>query len=335
MDILQRAMGIGALDTPKKIRTAKSYSKCSCLLVQSRGCHGNQPLKRNCACAMCLWRSAIKATCAAWRSNSTLQPTGIGREMGRLLAVAVLLVGLAGGLRGSPFLHLRSGTTTGSNAEEIALYAGPVDSCEVPATHTCGVDYEVPSSVARVAEAVERYINLTYSEDFDLVYSAACGNATRRIVCSQRFPRCVTGTDGEKQVVFSSLQCELELRDNCGTQAGSFVDMLTSKLCSVEDSTSDVGECKSVLQYATDRGETGQFGYCVLSEDWKVTEWMYQYLKYFDQAAQALVQVTSYPQLCAKKLANFTCQSVGRCSESMESVQLINTRQLCEQAVSW
>ena len=257
--------------------------------------------------------------------------------MGRLLAVAVLLVNLADVLSGSPFLHLRSGAATGSNAEEIALYAGPVNSCEVPVTHTCRVDYEVPSSVARVAEAVERYINSTYGEDFDEVFSAACGNATRRIVCSQQFPRCVAGTDGKKQVEFSSQQCELELKDNCGTDAGSFLNnfQFISELCSVNDSSSEVGGCKSVLQYATDRRETGQFGYCVLSEDWKVAEWMYQHLKYFDQTAQAIVQVPSYPLLCAKKLANFTCQLVGRCSESMESVQLINTRQLCEQAVNW
>lgn len=256
--------------------------------------------------------------------------------MNRLLAAA-LLFSLVGGLGASPFFnHQLLGAGTGADSgQEISFDAGPVDSCEVPTTCICGVDYEVPSSVAKIAAAIEMDIDGTYDNNFELLYSTTCRNATRRIVCAQRFPRCVTGQDGTKQVQLTSLQCEEELESHCSTASSDDdLELLVDRTCPVEDSTQDIGECKPVTQYATEANELSWFERCTLSNGWQVTEWMYQYLKYYELTARSYFS-DGYSPDCLGRLANFTCQWIGRCSASGDRVELINTRQFCEQTINW
>ena len=282
----------------------------------------------------CMRSCAHKYKVAGADISKLIQAVLIQSEGMKRLLAAVLLFGLVGGLRGSPFFNQQLlGVGTGADPGQVSFDAGPVDSCEVPTTCVCGVEYEVPSSVATIAAAIEMDIDSTYDSNFEILHGASCRNATRRIVCAQRFPRCVTREDGTKQVELTSLQCAEELTNQCSP--GADLDRLMERTCGVEDSTWDIGECRSVTQYAAESSDLGWFEQCTLSDRWQVTAWMYGYLKYYELAAREATRDLDYSAVCLERLANFTCQWIGRCSASGDSVELINTHQFCEQTINW
>ena len=203
--------------------------------------------------------------------------------------------------------------------------AGPVNSCEIPATNFClGVDYRVPSSVARLAPIIEEEIRGQYEmtrEDMD------CATAVRDIQCAQRFPRC--SDDGaELQVTLSSLNCNERL-SVCSSDVRSLLD--EQGFCML-GGTSRIDECRPVTEYGH------QFQSCPNSMNWRVTKWMYDVVNHTD------IQVTEQLQgalggvdfQCRQKYAHFACQFIGRCTlEEVPRVELVNTYEQCEDVVNW
>ena len=58
--------------------------------------------------------------------------------------------------------------------------AGPVNSCEVPATHFCSVDYSVPTSVATLTLVIEEELRKEY-EAFNASFELECSQTLRDV----------------------------------------------------------------------------------------------------------------------------------------------------------
>ena len=203
--------------------------------------------------------------------------------------------------------------------------AGPVNSCEIPATNFCSVDYSVPTSVASLTLVIEEEIRNQY--EGDIGNGMECAHALRTIRCAQRFPRCSADSS---QVTLSSLNCTERVsvcRKNIRT-------MLQAEGFCTLGSTSLMGDCKPVTEYGY------QFRQCPMgsSDNWHVTRWMHDVMVHADVqlAAQFNGTLRSTNSECKRKYATYFCQFMGRCTSHVEPrVEVVNTYEQCEDMINW
>eukprot|EP00731_Ephydatia_muelleri_P021378 Em0013g1105a len=203
----------------------------------------------------------------------------------------------------------------------------PFESCVLPTTQYCAVNYLVPPSIAQMAPVLEAKIQTAYNSELQQGNSEACARSLREVRCARNFPRC---SNDSTNVTVTSLDCQQRLQ--CATS--QTINRLNAEyFCSLSQSTVSNGAFKS----ATDYGYT--FKYCAVDASWEVTEWMFLLLKYEDSylsstnvlgAAGFLSQ--NYPS-CSSGYANYECRTIGQCDKNGH-VSVNFTRQQCEQAVS-
>ena len=84
---------------------------------------------------------------------------------------------------------------------------GAVESCEQPVTSFCNIDYEVPTSIARLAAIIEYSIVNTNNNTVQN-YGRICASEYTSYLCKLRFPRCQRREGSqEMEVVLRSLDC--------------------------------------------------------------------------------------------------------------------------------
>ena len=216
--------------------------------------------------------------------------------------------------------------------EEVAMQpparfdAGPVNSCEIPATNFCSIDYSVPTSVARsLTLVIEEEIRNQY--EMDKVNGPECAQALRDIRCAQRFPRC---SADNTQVTVSSLNCT-KMISVCPSDIQT---MLQAEGFCTLNSTSVIGECKAVAEYGY------QFRQCPMgsSNNWYVTRWMHDVMVHADVqlAAQFNGTLRNTNPECKRKYATYFCQFMGRCTSHVQPrVEVVNTYEMCEDVINW
>lgn len=253
-----------------------------------------------------------------------------------LCAICTLLLCLMRSTTSSPFVE-RNFLPIGTDADDEGLSsdAGPVDSCEVPNAPICGVLYSVPGSVARIAAAIELDIEGTFGEAFDILYSPGCTETAKRITCAQRFPRCEVLGNDSVQVTLTSLLCEDMLIESCGNMDAEA--LIAQGHCALQNSTQNAARCRSIAEHAAEASpEERELQHCTQNQQWQVTAWMYEQVKYYDALFAGRVEDvrTFYPS-CVNHWSNFTCHLVGKCSEDGQRVELINTYEICERFINW
>jgi len=203
--------------------------------------------------------------------------------------------------------------------------AGLVNSCEIPATNFClGIDYPVPSSVARLAPIIEEEIRGQY-EGGEL---SDCAAAVRSIRCAQRFPRC---SENGPKITLTSLNCTERIMA-CSSDIRSQLE--AEGFCTLGGTSNSV-ECRPMTDY-----DGHNFQSCSTSADWRMTRWMYDVMVHADKQVTHGLRpggvLGSVDQQCQQKYADFVCQFNGRCtSESAPRVEIVNTYELCEEVLNW
>ena len=201
--------------------------------------------------------------------------------------------------------------------------AGPVSSCEIPATNFCsGIDYPVPSSVARLAPIIEEEIRGQYEGEGP----SDCAAAVRSIRCAQRFPRC---SENGPPITLTSLNCTERIMA-CPSDIRSHLE--AEGFCTL-GGTSHTVECRPMTEYLDH-----DFQSCSTSADWRVTRWMYDFMVHADkQVTHGLGGALGSVDLqCQQKYADFVCRFNGRCtSEAEPRVEIVNTYELCEEVLNW
>ena len=204
--------------------------------------------------------------------------------------------------------------------------AGLVNSCEIPAANFCSVDYSVPTSVARLTLVIEEEIRNRYKED-KAGKGLECAQALRDIRCAQRFPQCSADST---QVTLSSLNCA----ERMSVCSGNIQTMLQEEGFCTLNGTSVIGECRPVTEYGY------QFRHCPMSSDsWYVTRWMHDVMRHADVKLTAQFNGSTLGSTnpeCRRKYATYFCQFMGRCTSHEEPrVEVVNTYEMCEEAINW
>ena len=205
---------------------------------------------------------------------------------------------------------------------------GAVESCEIPTTELCtGIDYTVPTSIARLAAIIEDEIRSKLS---DLGRSNSCRPVVEELMCSMRFPRCQRREGSqEMEVVINHQNCSRVL-SVCSAEIAEHVHGMCTGLT---QTTVSVGGCRPISNHTLP--ENFNFEQCSLGETTLVTEWMLEYLKYAEQHTTRSFLYTSSQSVCGQKLASYQCQFLGRCTPDGQRVEFINTHESCNDAVNW
>ena len=211
--------------------------------------------------------------------------------------------------------------------QQSPISVPPFETCVLPTTQYCAVNYLVPPSIAQMAPVLEAKIQAAYTSELKQGNSEMCASKLREIRCARSFPRC---SNDSTNVTVTSLDCQQRLQ--CATTQ-TITRLNAEYFCSLSESTVSNGAFKN----ATDYGY--QFKYCAVDAGWVVTEWMFLLLKYEDAylsspnvlGANGFLS-QNYPS-CSSGYANYECRTIGQCDKNGR-VSINFTRQECEQAVS-
>ena len=200
---------------------------------------------------------------------------------------------------------------------------GAVESCEQPVTSFCNIDYEVPTSIARLAAIIEYSIVNTNNNTVQN-YGRICASEYTSYLCKLRFPRCQRREGSqEMEVVLRSLDCSaIEL--SCEDPQTNDLQFQCNNIANI---TVPIGGCRPISALAEDFN----LEYCsTMSETTLVTRWMLEYMKY-----QVAINMYVLTQPCGHKLVSHMCGLLGRCTADGQRVEFINTYELCREAVEW
>ena len=203
---------------------------------------------------------------------------------------------------------------------------GAVDSCKRPsflADSICGqvVDYEVPSSIARLVQILEGLI-VSNAEDL-LSPSDGCKDAYQKILCIQRFPQCKSnGTVllGKQNATLFS-----QLREECA-------DEVVRRVGDQEVSVQRANTCRPVEDLV---GSDFSFARCHIDLTNPMTLWMVEYLKLVDRTISNEQGIVYTSSGCGAMFSSYICDYIGRCSEDGVNVEYINTYEKCTTVISW
>lgn len=233
----------------------------------------------------------------------------------------------------TPFVR-RSLNPVGNGADGLNNDAGPIDSCVLlQESPVCGVNYSVPASIARIAAAIE--LNIAGETNSRSTYrDEECMDAAREVACALRFPRCEVQEGGDLNVRLSSDNCEEQLRASC--HSSTVPVLLGQGFCSLRSSVRETAQCRSTAEYAEDAlADSRVLQYC--TQDRQMTPWMYELLLYYDARIGGIADNLreQFAETCYQRQANFTCQLLGQCSEDGLRVDILNTREMCEDFINW
>ena len=202
---------------------------------------------------------------------------------------------------------------------------GEVGTCETPTVTACSgiVDYPVPTSIARLTPILEDIITKSLSP-----FSGACGETYKAVQCRLRFPRCLlfqVGTVSHYVQVDLNRQNCSDLLSACPSGTGAALENICNSLTQI---TVPSEGCTPLSQ------RNYKFEFCNFnsSGDFLVTEWIFQLMRFEDQRAGGFIYEHA---VCGEGLANFVCNTMGRCTSSGQEIVYTNTHESCNTAVNW
>ncbi len=201
---------------------------------------------------------------------------------------------------------------------------GPINSCTAPSFSPGSicrdlVNYEVPSSVARLVNIVEDHIN-NHLEDG---VSDECREAYRNTLCLQRFPRC----EGNGTILLGEQSRTMSVSSECNTFIQSRTRNEEIRL-PLDDTCRTIGE--QTFEVSLNR--------CAVSAGQLMTPWMLEYIQTVDHTVRNENSVLYDPQHssgCAEPLAFHLCNFIGKCSSDGVRVEYINSYESCSRTINW
>ena len=189
------------------------------------------------------------------------------------------------------------------------------------------VDYEVPSSIAALADLIEYHIDGKRNEFSEFPHSANCEADLLEAMCAFYFPRC----EGPNVIMRSMPDCKQRLK--CSNPLERLVD--AEGICSL-NATVPLDSCNALSQYEA----YNNFEVCsVVDGSTKVTAWMVEYMNLTDREwtkklNNGLSSLSSQPAECNRPTLLYYCQFYGHCTTDGE-IELINSESDCDGMLSW
>lgn len=213
--------------------------------------------------------------------------------------------------------------------------AGEVTECRQPSTNFCSIDYEVPDSIAALAEVIEYEISgkltgLGGTPNFD-----SCHPVLMEAMCAYRFPRC--DADGTNVVMSSLPNCTQRIDAACTfPHVRSLIE--AEGVCALQETTVQLDSCEP----AKDFPGWDQLEHCssVVDDSTRVTAWMMQYMNMTNlELRQKLAPNTALsslwnPSTCSEGASLYFCQFYGHCTDRGR-IELSNSEGFCDTVVSW
>ena len=221
-----------------------------------------------------------------------------------------------------------SGVVISSNPFDL----GPVTACRLPSTNVCSINYEVPASIAALADIIDFEIQGKLQVLTSIRRSESCDTGTlKEILCAFRFPRC----EGTTNVVMKSAPNCTQKIASC---PNSIKDLMKAEGVCQLDATVPLDSCaplsESQVQFKRCRGS-------VIETSTSVTAWMLEYMKLTDSEWDAklnssnggLSTLGSRPG-CINNLLQYYCGFYGQCAGN-DRTEIRNSEGFCNDMISW
>lgn len=184
------------------------------------------------------------------------------------------------------------------------------------------VTYEVPSSIAWLANIIEAEIrNKVEGPDLGADVEM-CRETLKETYCRKRFPSC---SSENNLVTFGrSENCVARMQMNCVDLAGSIIK---AGLCNITQAPLHDGSCRALSDHS-DLQHCNQ-----LETDLHISNWMHRYVQLTDLELQQSAQILGAQEQCWELYTTFTCSFLGHCAG--ERVLLTNTLEMCQSILDW
>ena len=223
-----------------------------------------------------------------------------------------------------------SGGRSGVIASSSPFDLGAVSSCRRPSTNVCSIDYEVPESIAALADLIETEIQGRLSILDNIPNGDGCRPRFLEAMCAYRFPRC----NQERTSVFmkSLVNCTQKIQASCPSEISALVH--DEGVCQLDatvplDSCAPLSESQVQLQRCS-----------VVDPSTSVTAWMLEYIKLIDSELNlkftprySLSTLWSQPD-CSANTAKYYCQFYGQCTGDGR-IETRNTEGFCDDVINW
>ena len=214
-----------------------------------------------------------------------------------------------------------SGVVISSNPFDL----GPVTACKRPSTNVCSIDYDVPASIAVLAEIIEFEIQGRLASP--LAHPQSCADGLKEVLCAFRFPRCEVTTGN---VVMKSTPNCMQKIASCA-RAESVIQ--AEGLCEL-NTTVPLESCAPLSESQI------KFERCsVIEASTSVTAWMLEYMKLTDREWATKLNNTSLSTLgsrpeCVNNLLRYHCGFYGQCAGNGR-IEISNSEGFCNEMISW
>ena len=216
-----------------------------------------------------------------------------------------------------------SGVVISSNPFDL----GPVTNCRRPSTNVCSIDYEVPASIATLADIIEFEIQGRLMSPLTTAQSSSCQAGVKEALCAFRFPRC----EGQNVVMNSTPDCTQEI-SSCNSNLRRLVE--AEGLCQLQ-ATVPLDSCAPLSESQI------QFQRCsVVDVSTSVTAWMLKYMNLTDREwdqkldpGQALSTLGNHAA-CTDNLLRYHCGFYGQCTGNGR-IEIKNSEGFCNDMISW
>ena len=228
-------------------------------------------------------------------------------------------------------LPVESGADNGvvvSNPNANPFDLGAVTECRRPSTNVCSIDYDVPASIASLAEIIEFDIQGRLSNPIVALRGGeSCRAGYLQTLCAFRFPRC----DGTNVVMRSLPNCT-QATARCSS---SLKQLITAEgLCQLQ-ATVPLDSCAPLSESQV------EFQHCsVVEESTSVTAWMLEYMNLIDEElVEKFIPNNSVsslwnPPACSATTAQYYCQFYGQCTGNGR-IEVKNTEGFCDNVINW
>ena len=219
-----------------------------------------------------------------------------------------------------------SGTVTGASSNSFG-----VTSCrKLPSMNLCSIEYQVPASIAAMANIIEFHINGKLMEISELPGSDNCRPVYLEAMCAFYFPRC----EGPNVVMSSMPSCVQRTSSTCHSAVQRLIT--AEGICSL-NATAPLDSCNALSEYEA----YSSFQRCsVVDASTKVTAWMVEYMKAIDrewtEKLRENSQISSLWQQtpCIQGISRYYCQFYGKCTDNGE-IKLSNSEGFCGGVLEW
>ena len=202
---------------------------------------------------------------------------------------------------------------------------GNIGACETaPALTYCDgiIQHEIPASFARQSQILEFYIEKSVGVNYK---NDLCKESVKRALCKQWFPVCFQSENRLK--IESDGNCQQDIRKNCVNESRP---LPMKGLCKNYSAVLHAESCRTLKDHSNRTSHIMKV--CNLqSNELKLTDWMFHFLKQMDAQIDVSYTIKRYSQ-CYPDFVKYHC-SYGHCDGG--SIKSNNTQEGCIAMLEW